>query len=196
MDDQSQTPRNKRKLILQIAISAVVIIIAAVSIVIGLKLIENAADNKKDQPSASSNPLRAHVDERKHFEKGSVAQFGHFEVTINKATKNYASSSFQPRGKNNTFVLLNLTVKNTDASEHGISDFNLGLLADDAIVNPFFGGVEPYFKTKTLKTGETNTGNILYEVPMDTKDLKLYYNTRLYNETDQKLEKIEYTLSF
>jgi hypothetical protein len=150
------------------------------------------------EPIKTANSVRDDVDETKNFEKDDVARFGNFEVTINQADVNYQSgkSDVAPLIETNRFVLLNITAKNVDQVTRALSDIDLALLADETVINMSFFRIDPAFEFGTIEPGAEVTGNILFELPPNISNLKLYYNTQMYDNEQEQLKRREYTLPF
>lgn len=193
---KSSSHRKKQLLLLVITVLSVVGI--ATGVVILLQLVQPPAktitiSNPTDLPAIG---IRADVDERNEIPKGQPAQFGHFEVKINKIVRNYKPADNRATTQNNyEYLLVDLSAKNTSPDIHALSDIELGLLSGEDVINSSLVRVEPVFKTGSINPGQSVSGNLVFEVPKG-KNLKLYYNTQIYNYEKQKLEKIEYTLAF
>ncbi|MDB5161764.1 MAG: hypothetical protein JWM52_272 [Candidatus Saccharibacteria bacterium] len=190
-------PRNStRRPILPIILVIAVLIVIAAGIIGAILL--NGSQKNGSQPASITDPLRANVDKKTDYEKGTTAQFGYFEVKINYTTVDFKpTNGAVPTTKGNKFVLLNVTAKNIDTDDHLLSDSNLGLLLKNgSVVTASFTRVDPALANGSVAAGTDTTGNILFEVAPDETDMRLYYNTRIYSDDAQKLEKLEYTLSF
>lgn len=186
-------PSNKKRNLMRIIISLLILAVVGGGLVIAMYLLKASADNQAMQ----SRPVREDSDERENFSKGKTATFGYFEVKVNNATRGYTPNDGSlPITKGYTFLLVNITAKNTDKEPRLMSDIDLGVLVDRTIINASFTRVEPAFNSGIVDPGNSVTGNLLYEVPPDGGDVRLFYNTQLYSNEDEKLKKIEYTLAF
>lgn len=175
-----------------IAIAAVLVVASVVIFVLIL-----LRGDPTLQISENTKTLRLGVDEKKEFDKGSVATFGHFEVTINTVTRDYTpKDGLLPKQEGYTFVLLNLTVKNIDKDPHFINDLDLAILYRENVINASFAQIDPALKFGTIEAGASNSGNMLYELPPGATNLSLYYSTQIYNYDQEKLKKIEHILPF
>lgn len=186
-----------KRVIITIVITFVALAIIATAVVFGLSLLKKSSTDSQTT-SAPKTGIRAGVDETKNFEKNKTATFGYFEVQINKVTTNYKpEDGLSPQNPGYEFLVLNITVKNADKIGHLLSDIDLAVLSGEEVINStYVVFVEPVIKTGSVEPGASVTGNLVYEVPPNSKDLKLYYNTRIYNNEQEKLKKIEYTLAF
>lgn len=189
---------NKKRVVLGI-ITIIVIGSIAASVVFILQTISpNSVTVTTSQPTdLPSTGIRADVDERNEIPKNQTATFGYFDVKINKVTRNYKPTDGRsPSQSGYVFLLLDITATNTSKDAHSLSDIELGVLSgQDVIYSSLSVLVEPVFKTGSIDAGKTVSGNLVFEVPPN-KDVKLYYNTQIYNYETQKLEKIEYILAF
>ena len=187
--------RSKKPLVIvAISILAVALIAGGSALAYSLLKSNTANDGLADQSQEEQNPLRQGVAEEKEFEKGTPATFGYFEVTVNQVTPDYKpTNGLLPSTKDYTFLLVNVTAKNTDQTPRLLSDFHFAVLNGDFVINTSLAQVDPALKNGAVEPGTSVTGNLLYEVPANATGLKLYYNTQIYNEEKQQLEKIEYT---
>ncbi len=188
---------NKKRIILGIVITVVAIAGIAAAVVLILPLFKgNTAAPQTATPPITS--IRANVDERKDIQKDQTAKFGYFDVKISKVTRDYKpGGGISPSQKGYVFLLLNLSATNTSDEPHLLSDIELGVLSGQEILYPTLSvRAEPVLKTGSIDAGQTVTGNLVFEVPSTDKDLKLYYNTQMYNYEEEKLKKTEYTLAF
>lgn len=179
----------------------IIIIVASVLLAAGIGvtvflLIKNApGPSQTSQSTSVTKTDRPKVDEEKTFEKGSVASFGHFEATLNKQTPNYQfADGTKPTSSDKQFLVLNLTFKNVDTEAHLLSDIDLGVLDGTTIINPTYLSVDPPIRPGAIEAGKSVTGNMVFEVPTNAADLKLYYNTQIYSEQDKKLKNIQYLM--
>lgn len=188
---------HKKHLVVKAIIGVVILLASAAATIFVAQLISVPKVNPLDSQDPSTG-LRAGVDEKKGFEKGSTASFGYFEVKIDKSVINYVpESNALPRNKGYVFLLLNITAKNTDVDAHLLSDINLAVLDGETVINSSpYVRLSPAIQGNVIEPGATFNGNLVYEVPANASDLKLYYNTSIYNDDQGKLKKIEYTLPF
>jgi hypothetical protein len=186
-----------KRVVIIIVITIVALGIIATAVVSALSLLKKDSTKDESIPTPKTG-IRADVDETKNFEKNKTAMFGYFEVQVDKVTTDYKpGGGLTPQNPGYEFVVLTITAKNTDKIGHLLSDIDLAVLSGEDVINSsYVVFVKPVIKTSTVKPGASITGNLVYEVPPDSKDLKLYYNTRIYNNEQEKLKKIEYTLAF
>lgn len=182
------------RLVVIIIISVVgVLIIAGGSLALLVTL--KKKDNNGIAPAQSTQNLRDKADETKEFAADTPATFGPFAVTINKVSRHYKpGNNTEPKYPNEEFLLLDITIKNTSSTAQLLSETGLGLLVDDVLEVSSFITVEPVLELGVIEAGETRQGNLLYEVPSDAQNVQLYYNYDQYDETEQRMKKIEYTL--
>ena len=187
---------SKKSVLIKTILAVFIVLASATGTILIARIIRDSPKNTVDQSTLP--PLRANVDEKRNFEKDSTAMFGYFEVKINKVTANYIpEGDLLPTKDGYTFLLLNMTAKNTDAESHLLSDIDLGILDGEEVLNAsFFVQVKPAIQGEVVEPAKSITGNLVYEVPANAKDLKLYYNKSLFNDEAGRLKKIEYTLPF
>lgn len=204
MNNEGFTPlpvKNKsgskiKRVVIVIIVTFVALGLIATAAVFALSLLKKNSANNQSAPTPKTG-IRSGVDETKNFEKSNTATFGYFEVTINKMTANYKPEDGQtPQKSGDEFLLLNITAKNTDTLGHLLSDIDLAILSGEDIINSsYVVFVEPVIKTSSIEPGGSITGNLVYEVPSNSNNLKLYYNTQIYSDEKDKSKKIEYILA-
>lgn len=187
-------PAPRKSVIVRVLIILAILTFVALGTLLVLSLSNTASDTLKVE---TVNPLREGIDETKSFDKDTSATFGYFEMTINDVTRGYKpDNGSMPSKPSDEFILLNISAKNTDQAPHLLSDIDLAVLADKTLINASFVSIDSQFKSTSVEPGATVTGNLLFSVPSDATDLKLYYNTQIYSEEKQKLVTSEYTLAF
>lgn len=188
----------RKRIVIGVIITIVAIAGIATAVVLILSLFKT---NTSTTPQTTTPPvtgIRANVDERNDFQKNQTAKFGYFDVSINNVTRDYKpTDGLVPIRQEYTFLLINITVKNASTDSRLLSDAELGVLSGEDVLNLSSSvRIDPVFRTGVIDAGQVVTGNLVFEVPPAEKDLKLYYNTQIYNYEEEKLKKIEYTLEF
>lgn len=135
----------------------------------------------------------------KEFAKDEVAVFGNYKVKVNSVTRNYSpKDEIDKASGGNELVVVNVSVKNADQNPTHFSTSDLRLNADGAANYATFLNIEPSLTSGVLSSGETVTGNIVFEVKKDAASLKLQYES--YDQIDdntatQGTRKTIYTLT-
>jgi hypothetical protein len=102
----------------------------------------------------------------------------HYTLTVNsiehgfKGTRDYYSPS-----AGNEFILVNITVKNNDAYSQYVSSYDFAVRDASGVDhdNKFMLDVPNDFSYKTLDKGAERTGNIVFEVPLNSTKQTLVY---------------------
>ena len=176
------------------AIAALVSLLISVFFIIALVtnggLFEEDFENNQSQTQEDRQMLNA----QKNFEKGDTALLGLLEVKVNSVQRNYVpenTDDVPAEGKE--FILVHLTVKNTGEKSVwvGQSTFKVddGTNISGSALTPF----DSRFQNNYLTTGETDSGDVIYEVTKDTSDLTLQYNTGVRGDGGP-YQKLIYTL--
>jgi hypothetical protein len=108
---------------------------------------------------------------------GQVQKTGNYKVTVNSLRRESTGNSDPPKGYE--YVILNVTLQDTGSGNlpvafmmFQLSDANKTFdLTDGADVSETIGGV--------LDSGESQTGDIAWEVPTGTQGLTLYFDSPL-----------------
>jgi hypothetical protein len=108
---------------------------------------------------------------------GQTQQTGNYTVTVNSLRRESSGSSDPPEGYE--YVILNVTIQDTGSGNlpvafimFQLSDANDTFdLTDGADVSETIGGM--------LDSGESQTGDIAWEVPTGTQGLTLYFDSPL-----------------
>lgn len=152
-------------------------------------------DEVHNQIQEENTSTQEKIDAEKDFAKGETAVFDNFEVKINSVTRNYVpeSSFYQPE-EGNEYIVLNITVKNVGDENEIVGPYAFSVKDAGAATDSAFVTVSPEFKSDTLYPQASITGNIVYEVTKDSTDLKLQYETVVYDSAnDSKV--LVYTLA-
>lgn len=136
------------------------------------------------------------INSKKDFSKGETAKFGeYYEVKVNSITRDYVSTSrsYKP-SEGKEYIVVNVSITNKDDSDHYFSNSYLKINDNGETDSYSFAPVESKFSGSTIGDGETETGNIVYEVTKGSKNLKLQYETSTTDE-NYKSVKLTYTLA-
>jgi hypothetical protein len=158
----------------------------------------NDASNTAQVEQQSFNRIRNDVDKTTDYVEDDAKQpvkFGYFDVTLNNVVRGYVPQDGSVPRDNSEYLLINLTISNPDSKVHLLSSLDLAILtADDRLFNSAFVRVDPMIDTIRIEPGATVEGNVIFDIPTNAQGLKLYYNTQIYNEEAQKLERLEYSI--
>lgn len=157
----------------------------------------DAAKKANDALNEQASTTQAQIDAKKDFAKGETATFGNFEVKVTSVTRNYTSdSAYVVPSDGNEFVAVGISVKNVSDSTQSFTKYDLQLV-DGSVANDasFSAEAAPSFSGGSIVAGGTATGNIVFEAKKDASDLKLQYETTVYDYTNYKSETLTYTLA-
>jgi hypothetical protein len=162
-------------------------------------VVGNAADQAQKALQDQDKQAQQVINAKKDFAKGETAVFNTLEVKVNSVKRDYQpSEDFMQAADGKEYVVLNLTIKNTDKSSQDVSlsSFEVndnGVLEGSA----FLDEPAPTLESSTLAAGGEMTGNVVYEVGKGDSGLKLVYTTYVYSFTDSsKSGEQTYTLAF
>lgn len=124
---------------------------------------------------------QATISAKKNFDKGETAIFNNIQVKVNSIQRNYTPADISKAAdEGKELIVVNLDVKNIsqDAINFNTQDMRLNA---DGVTNTTNGlVVEPIIAEGELSSGSTTTGNIVYEVKKGASDLKLQYESSIY----------------
>lgn len=114
------------------------------------------------------------------LEEGDTMSTAFFDMTVNAATMLPALDGYIPNLESDRFLVVNITVTNTfgEAIPMSDADFELGYDGADETATIF---PESEFATDQLpatyeiQQGGSQTGNLIYVVPADAEDFRIYY---------------------
>ncbi|HRQ86896.1 MAG TPA: DUF4352 domain-containing protein, partial [Candidatus Saccharibacteria bacterium] len=132
---------------------------------------------------------------KKDFNKGETAVFDSFEVKVNNVTRNYEpQDSFTQARSGYEFILVNVTVKNlTDGYEY-FSDMSLNIDAGGVANGGTYNSDEGAFPSGNIASGQSVSGNIMYEVPVGETNLKLVHEAYVF-DIQEGLKAVTYSLA-
>jgi hypothetical protein len=166
-------------------------------VAVGSGVALDAAKKANDALNEQSASVQSQIDAKKDFSKGETATFGDFEVAVKSVTRDYTSTDayIQP-SDGNEFVVVKISVKNTTDSAQSFTKYNLQL-TDGSVANDasFVAEVSPSFTGGSIVAGGTAEGNVVFEAKKGASDLKLLYETTVYDYTTYKSETLTYTLA-
>lgn len=162
-----------------------------------LSKISNTTSNKlSNYMSEYTQSKLALINSKKDFSKGETAKFGeYYEVKVNSITRDYVSTSriYKP-SEGKEYIVVNVSITNKDDSDHYFSNSYLKINDNGETDSYSLAPVESRFSGSTIGDGETETGNIVYEVTKGSKNLKLQYEMSTTDE-NYKSVKLIYTLA-
>jgi uncharacterized membrane protein len=174
------------------------------SLTIGLGFIQGApTDSISDQLRAENEAyIQTVLNEKKDFAKGETLRFNRgWDVKVNSVTRNYPVRDDGTRFTDNTgkeFVVLNVTVTNVSVAEKDLPFFpsNAFTVFDGSTqtetVFSFPVTPDPQFVGNAFVIGESKTGNVGFNIPAGTGELKLVLDFPLTLEDGKK--NLRYTL--
>jgi len=156
-----------------------------------------ASGSVVDQAIKEANSeTKTQVQAKKDFSKGETAKFENLEVKINSVERNFTpESSFSGAPEGKEYIVLNLTIKNVGEQSQYVSTYTFGLDDGGMVKNASFYDKEPRLEGGTLNADGSITGNIVYEVTKDASDLKLQYETTVYDLEASESKELIYTLA-
>lgn len=161
---------------------SVFFVLAIASVGIGGAALNEVVQEAQDSVSQHNAETKALIDAKKDFSKGETAKFGKFEVKVNSVTRNYTpEQDYLTPEDGKEFIVINITVKNTSDESQYVSNFDYKLNDDGLAVSASYFDVTPDFEAGDLSAGASQTGNILYEVTKGENNLKLQYETSVYD---------------
>ena len=148
--------------------------------------------------SANEKESAEKIAAKKDFAVGETAHWGDLDVKINTATRNYTpTSSLYKASAGESFVLLNITVTNTDDEPEL---FSAGKLTVDGTTASFGAGPSPSLyevdDLDGIPVGGSITGNAVFKVTGATDQLKLEYADYTNDPKTYKFTDLLYTLAF
>lgn len=123
------------------------------------------------------------IEAKKDFSKGETAIFGRFQLSAGEVRRNYVpESEFQRASEGKEYVVVPITAKNISDDSEYLSPYDFELISAGIGYSPSPLDVAPAFDSGNLQEGATITGNIVFEVPADARNLKLQYSTYVSGE--------------
>jgi hypothetical protein len=166
-------------------------------VAVGSGVALDAAKKANDALNEQSASVQSQIDAKKDFSKGETAKFGDFEVAVKSVTRDYTSTNaYTQPSDGNEFVVVNISVKNTTDTTQSLTKYNLQL-TDGSVANDasLVVDVSPAFTGGSIVAGGTAEGNIVFEVKKGASDLKLLYETTVYDYTTYQSKTLTYTLA-
>lgn len=142
-----------------------------------------------------STEQQVKLNAKKDFNKGETAIFDAFEVKANLAKRNYVpDSEFSQASEGKELIVVDVSVKNASNDTASISAYDLKLNVKGVSNSSNFLTVDPEFTGGSLSKGATSTGNMVFEIEKGATDLKLQYETTVYDLRNSKTKTLAYTL--
>lgn len=172
----------------------IAIVAAAPTGVAGGKAI-NEPNKAYDSYNAENKAL---IEAKKDYKKGETATFGQFEVKVNSVKRDYVftgSDSYVTPDEGKEYIVVNVTAKNVGDDSKYLSGYDLKINEDGVSNTSSFYDVSPELKSGNLSAGASTTGNIVFEVTKGATDLKLQYETTVYDLEAGKSQDLVFTLA-
>ncbi len=145
--------------------------------------------------SAQDKAAQSQIDAKKDFAVGEKARFGEFEVKVNSVNKNYVSSDkYSQADSGKKYILVNITVTNPSDEGVSVSSYDFKLNADGVANSTSYVSIDDEFQGGTLEKGASTSGNLIFAVKDDAKELKLQFETQVFTPKTYKLAELTYTL--
>ncbi|MFZ3009995.1 MAG: DUF4190 domain-containing protein [Candidatus Microsaccharimonas sp.] len=141
---------------------------------------------------------KALIEAKKDYKKGETATFGQFEVKVNSVKRDYVftgSDSYVTPDDGMEYIVVNVTAKNISSDSKYLSGYDLKISEDGVSNTSSFYDVSPALKSGDVSAGATVTGNIVFEVTKGATDLKLQYETTVYDLKAGKSQDLVFTLA-
>lgn len=169
------------------AVGALWSLIVTVIFIIAIGIFGASAAVVGDAIQEQHNQQQQLVDAKKEFSKGETADFGKFEVKVNNVTRDYqAKDGYSTPRDGYEYILVNMTVKNTDSSYNYVSGLTFDVEAGGLAASTSYIDVENELVSGDLASGASLTGNVAYEVPKGASNLKLIYKDVIFHEGQLK----------
>ncbi|HIY62972.1 MAG TPA: DUF4352 domain-containing protein [Candidatus Mediterraneibacter stercoripullorum] len=169
----------------------VCLLVAAVSVFSGCSAANDAATAIQSQGREYGETFE--------LNEGDTMSTAFFDMAVNSAEMVSEIDGYVPSSDTDTFLVVNITVKNTFIDDNHIpmsdTDFELGYNGADESSTIF---PESEFATEQLpaeyqiEINNSLTGNLIYVVPGDADDFRIYY----YDLWDDNFEGNAYWLPF
>lgn len=145
---------------------------------------ETAAPKKVGEAGSGEATTESSSSESKTYKVGDMVEIGDMVVTLNRVRKLSNTDFDKPQDSKNKFVAVDLTFKNTGSEAANVSSLLQISLVDGA---GYSAQQTIHTKAKPLKEGEVGagrkmSGEIVYEVAKDAKDLQVIYDASLLGE--------------
>lgn len=163
---------------LAVLTNVIVTIIFIIALVFGAAAATGYTNEVSQSLNEAAEQRQALIDAKKDFAKGETATFAHFEVKVNKVTRDYApESEFEQASEGKELIVVDLSAKNTSDESQYIYIFDFEVVANGIGESASYLEVNPAFEGGNIEPDATATGNIVFEVPADATNLKLKYTT-------------------
>lgn len=164
--------------------------------VIALVAVGTTATTYQQEFDKQTEQNQAIIDAKKDFAKGETAIFADkFEVKVNSSQPNYNPGEYYKAAEGKQYLVVNVSVKNISDEDEYLSPYNFTVVDNGMSKTSTYVPVENRFETGNLQPGGTATGNIVYEITSDATDLKLQYDTTVYDK-NYAAKSVSYTLAF
>jgi len=141
---------------------------------------------------------KALIEAKKDYKKGETAIFGQFEVKVNSVKRDYVftgSDSYVTPDEGMEYIVVNVTAKNIGDESKYLSGYDLKISEGGVSDTSSFYDVSPALKSGNVSAGASTTGNIVFEVTKGASDLKLQYETTVYDLQAGKSQDLVFTLA-
>lgn len=135
------------------------------------------------------------ISSRKDFAKGEIGHFGVFEVKIQSLVRNFEPEDSSLRARSDKeFILLNISVKNTSDEPKLFNGYGIGV-GDERIIGALpAANPEPSFNGGNIDNGETNAGNIVFEVPKNLSEFSFIFKEVVFDIETSTAQVLTYSL--
>lgn len=153
----------------------------------GLAVVGEAAQEYQQQQAQQAAA-------KKDFAKGETALFDSFEVKVNNVTRNHQpQDSFSQPRSGYEFILVNVTVKNLADGYEYFGEMSLKIDTAGVATSGTYNSDEGAFPSGNIASGQSATGNIMFEIPSGETDLKLIYEDYVF-DIEEGLKTVTYSL--
>lgn len=169
--------------ILNLVIDVIILIIFVFALLFGLFIsdtvtteIENDARQQRRDEARNllENPEQV---VGREFNKGAIADMGGLEVSIRNADLEYIpENEFDRPDSGKKFIILEIAVKNNRERLINLSSFSFPVEVDSKLIRGSTYLVPSNrFESNNLGLGQSQVGQIIYEVPVDASNMKLVF---------------------
>lgn len=175
----------------------VLFVIAIATVGIGGVALSEGLKDANESLAQYNAEAKAQIEAAKDYKKGETARFGQFEVKVDSVQRNYTDSEsyFGTPEDGKEYVVVKLTAKNVGAESKYISSFDIKMVSNGVANNSSLLEVDPAFDGGDVQPGASTTGSLVFEVNKDASDLKLQYETFVYDLNGSGLKELTYTLA-
>lgn len=141
---------------------------------------------------------KALIEAKKDYKKGETATFGQFEVKVNSVKRDYVftgNESYVTPDDGMEYIVVNVTAKNVGDDSKYLSSYDLKINEDGVANASAYYDVSPALKSGDISAGASTTGNIVFQVTKGATDLKLQYETTVYDLKAGKSQDLVFTLA-